>query len=102
MTVIDVQPNKGADMPDTPAPSVPPATAQPDRRQPSFIRDHFAVLIVFAVFCLLLIVYVEEVHTTGNDAILMWLQNKMSDLIAAMLMGLTGAGIKTVVNGNGK
>jgi hypothetical protein len=97
MTVLDVQPNKGADMPETPTPPVPPATTQPDRRHPSFIRDHFAVLVVFACFCLMLGVYVMEVHTTGNDAILLWLQNKMSDLISAMLMGLTGAGIKTVI-----
>lgn len=78
-----------------------PAAPTADRRQPSFVRDHFAVLIVFAVFVLLLSVYIMEVHWSGNDSIIAWLQNKMSDLIAAMLMGLTGAGIKTVV-ANGK
>jgi hypothetical protein len=92
MGTVEVTPNKS----DAPIPGI---TTQPDRRQPSFVRDHFAVLIVFAVFVLLLGVYIMEIHWSGNDAIIGWLQNKMSDLIAAMLMGLTGAGIKTVVNG---
>lgn len=93
MGTVEVTPNKGADMPETPAPTV----TVPDRRQPSFVRDHFAILIVFAVFVLLLVVYVMEIHWTGNDAVMIWLQSKMSDLIAALLTLLTSAGIKTIV-----
>jgi hypothetical protein len=78
-------------------PSPAPASETPPVSN-SFIRDHFAVLIVFAMFCLLLGVYIIEVHVTGNDAILTWLQNKMSDLISAMLMGLTGVGISAMRN----
>lgn len=74
-----------------------PTPATPDRRQPSFLRDHFAILIVFFVFVLLLVVYVIEIHWTGNDAVMTWLQNKMSDLIAALLTLLTSGAIRTVV-----
>jgi hypothetical protein len=86
MSIINVEPNKGANMPDAPVPSVEP-------QKPGFIRDHFATLVIFAVFCLLLSVYLIELHWSGNDTVTSWLQNKMSDLIAAMLMGLTGAAI---------
>jgi hypothetical protein len=55
-----------------------------------FIRDHFAVVVVVFIFCLLFTAYLIEIHWTGNDAVITWLQNKMSDLISAVLMGVTG------------
>jgi hypothetical protein len=68
-------------MPDTPAPA--PMSS-------GFIRDHFAVVVVVFIFCLLFTAYLIEIHWTGNDAVITWLQNKMSDLISAVLMGVTG------------
>ena len=85
---------------DAQQPAAPTPPPQADRRQPSFIRDHFATIVVFAVFTLMLAVYVMEIHWSGNDTVVTWLQNKLSDLIAALLMGLTSAGIKTVVGGS--
>ncbi len=69
-------------------PPVPPPDVV---QQISLIRQQFPVLIVFAVFVLLLGVYIMEIHWSGDNVITTWLQNKMSDLIAAMLMGLTSA-----------
>lgn len=85
--IVNVEPNKGANMPEVPAVDAPAELKQ------SFVDKHFAVLIVFLVFMLLLAVYLVELHWTANDSVTLWLQNKMSDLLSAMLMGLTGAAI---------
>jgi len=70
--------------------SVTPPAPPPDAAQSSFVRDHFATLIVFTMFSLILVVYVLEIHWSSNDLVIAWLQNKMDQLIAAILMGLTG------------
>ena len=77
--------------------ATPPAP--PEASQSTFLRDHFAVLLVFMVFCLMLGAYLVEIHWTANDAVITWLQNKMSDLISAMLMGLTGGAIAAARSG---
>lgn len=81
MATIQVNPNDA------------PAEPLVDRRRPSFVREHFAVVVVVFVFCLLFTAYLLEIHWTGNDAVITWLQNKMSDLISAILMGVTGGAI---------
>lgn len=88
-------------MPTDPTPD--PNTPITDRRRPSFLREYFAVIIVFSAFVLLLSVYMIEIHWSGDSTVTTWLQNKMSDLLSAMLMGLTGAaaGAK-LINGAGK
>ena len=77
--------------------ATPPAP--PEAPQSTFLSDHFAVLLVFAVFVLMLLVYVMEIHWSGNDTVTTWLQNKISDLIAALLMGLTGGAISAARSG---
>jgi hypothetical protein len=85
-------------------PVMDPTETKPAPRA-DFVREHFGVLIVFSAFCLLLAVYIMELHWSGNDAVTLWLQNKMSDLLSALLMGLTAAGGKVAfdkLTGGGK
>ena len=73
-----------------PAPPVVPPGA-PFAGERNFLWDHFAVLLVFTVFCLLLGAYMLEIHWSGNESVITWLQNQINQLLGAILMGLTGA-----------
>jgi hypothetical protein len=65
-----------------------------------FISDHFAVLVVLFVFFSLFTAYLLEIHLGHTPGALDWLEGEMKETIAAILMGLTGAG-RSLINGNG-
>jgi hypothetical protein len=68
-----------------------------------FIDDHFAVIVVLAVFFALYTAYLGILffHVQGTS-IVDWLEGEMKEVIGAVLMGLTGRGAVTVLNGNRK
>ena len=58
-----------------------------------FIDDHFAVIVVLAVFFALYAAYLGILffHVQGTS-IVDWLEGEMKEVVGAILMGLTGAG----------
>lgn len=71
----------------------------------NFIRDHFSVLVVFLVFMILGSLYFYELHWGRTLVSVDWLESKMSDVIAAILMGVSAQKVQSAVkngNGNGK
>lgn len=56
-----------------------------------FVNDHFAVLVVLIVFCMLFAAYIAEIHIGKNPSSLDWLEGEMKEVVGAILMGLTGA-----------
>lgn len=63
-----------------------------------FISDHFAVMVVLFVFSLLFSAYMVILffHLQG-PSIVDWLEGEMKEVIGAILMGLTGAGARTLL-----
>jgi hypothetical protein len=63
-----------------------------------FISDHFAVLVVLTVFCLLFTAYmmILFLHVQG-PSIVDWLEGEMKEVIGAILMGLTGTGARALL-----
>lgn len=62
-----------------------------------FINEHFAVLVVLTVFCMLFSAYTFEVHYGNKTGTLDWLEGELKEVIGAILMGLTGSRIAQAV-----
>jgi len=62
-----------------------------------FVDDHFAVLVVMLVFCLLFGSYMYQIRHQTNTGTIDWLEGELKEIIGAILMGLTGAGAKAAL-----
>lgn len=65
-----------------------------------FLQNHFSVLLVTCILIVMLLVLVIETHTTGNDAIITWLEERIGDALSAILMGLGGPKLNQMMQSN--